>query len=132
MPQFFVHGDTIGVAIIVGSHVDLSGGAGTHVGRLPVVPPVPVAVVLPPVPVVVVPPVPAPVVVPPVPVVVVLPPVPVGVLLPPWPEVVVVPPEPPVLPPVPETLSPLVQPYSIRPSASTAPNPATTNELRII
>jgi len=112
MPQFFVQGDTIGVVTIAGSHVDLSAGAGTQVGIPPVAPPVPV-VVEPPVPVVVEPPVPVVVVEPPVPVVVVEPPVP--------------------LPPVPSlTVSPLVQPYPMRPSATIALNPATINEVRFI
>ena len=137
IPQFFVHGVTVAAA--VRSHIVLSPGAGD--GQLtspPLEPPAPVVVeppapvvVDPPAPVVVDPPAPVVVVEPPAPVVVVEPPAPVVVVEPPEPVVVVEPPAP--LPPVPLlTVSPLVQPYPMRPSATIALNPATTNEVRFI
>jgi hypothetical protein len=134
MPQFFVQGEVTEPR----TQADLSAGAGTQAARPPVAPPVPAAA--PPVPVEVAPP--EPVALPPVPVEV-APPEPVAL---PSVAVEVAPPEPvalppvplpvfpavPVEPPVPLTLSPLVQPYSMRPSARTALNPANTNELRFI
>jgi len=132
-PQFFVQGEMS----VPGVHIVLSPGADGQTGIPPLAPPTPV-VVEPPVPVVVEPPVPV-VVEPPVPVVV-EPPVPV-VVEPPVPVVdeppvplVVDPPVPePFEPPVPSlTVSPLVQPYPMRPSATIALNPATTNEVRFI
>jgi hypothetical protein len=136
IPQFFVQGVTVPAAPRV--QAVLSPGAGEgHIGTPPLEPPTPV-VVMPPVPVVVMPPVPV-VDEPPVPGVLeppvpaeVIPPVPV-VDEPPVPLLVEPPVPEPFEPPVPSlTVSPLVQPYPMRPSATIALNPATTNEVRFI